>query len=88
MAAQFSQAVGELIGYQQDVKNDTISSAVWSVVPDEGTTLTGGSTGPTSVSKLFGAQTPASYVLSVEMQMASGQVLIGEARIQVVAVKV
>ncbi len=84
---QFTQIIGEEPYYQQDVINDTIVGAVWAVDP-AGPTLTGPVTTPTYSKVLMSQAIPGVFVLSVTLTLTSGQIRIGQARINVVQVEV
>lgn len=80
----FTQKVRETRYYEQDVVGDTINSAEWMVQP-AGPTLSGFVVQSSKVQALFSSNVPGSFVLTVKMSMASGQVLRGQARITVVS---
>ncbi len=84
---QFTQIIGEEPYYQQDVINDTIVGAVWAVDP-AGPVLTGPVTTSTYSKVLMSQAIPGVFVLSVTLTLTSGQIRIGQARINVVQVEV
>jgi len=84
---QYTQIIGEEPYYQQDVINDTIVSASWAVDLD-GPVLSGVVTTSTYSKVLMTQAIPGVFVLSVTLTLASGQIRIGQARINVVQVEV
>lgn len=84
---QFTQIIGEEPYYQQDVINDTIVDASWEVdLP--GPVLSAPVTTSTYSKVLMTQAIPGVFVLSVTLTLASGQIRIGQARINVVQVEV
>lgn len=83
----YTQLVGEDVCYQQDVLNDTIESAVWST--DQPGPVLSGVVTTSGYSLVYMSQAiPGSFVLSVQLNLTSGQVRIGQARINVIQVGV
>jgi hypothetical protein len=84
---QFTQVVGESLYYQQDVVNDTIIAAVWSV-DIAGPILSGQIDAASSSKILFTQAIPGTFVLTADLELATGQTRKGQARINVIAVGV
>jgi hypothetical protein len=82
---RYTQLVGEAVLYSEAVLGDTIQGAVWTSDP-AGLELSGEAvdTTATKASVIAGASEVDSYTLQVELQLASGQVRKGQARIDVV----
>ena len=87
MAAFFTQLIGETVLYEQDIVNDSITNAVWSV-DQPGATLGSPITTTTNSQVTFSSTVVGNYVLTVTLTLLSGQVLEGQARINVIAVRV
>jgi hypothetical protein len=88
MANQFIQKTGEVCNYHQEVFNDVIVSAVWSVESGQATLddqSDSFSSSPATTQIGFTATVPGMYFLKCVIMGASGQVLIPEVRIQVVS---
>lgn len=81
------QCVGENIAYEQDITGDTIQSAAWSVAP-AGPTLSGQQDTTTSSIILFQSNVEGVWILSVRLTTSTGQIRIGQMRIEVVTVKI
>lgn len=79
---QFTQLIGENIVYEQDVQNDTITAASWTVAPS-GPVLTLPNFTPTAATVQFMSASEGTYILEVSLTLMSGQIRIGQARIQV-----
>ena len=84
---QFTQIIGEQPYYQQDVINDTIVSAAWAT-DLAGPVLSGVVTTSTYSKVQMTQAIPGVFVLSVTLTLASGQIRVGQARINVVQVEV
>ena len=80
---QFVQNSGEAKYYQQVVANDTITSATWTVSPN-GPVLSRLQSTTTSSTIMISTPQTGVFVLSVNLTLGSGQVLIGECMIQVI----
>lgn len=87
MAAQFAQVVNEYVPYRQDVINDTIQTAEWSVEPS-GPTVSPVTPTSTTAQAYFQYSLPGIFVLSVKLTLTSGAIRIGQARITVTDVSV
>ena len=87
MAKEFTQIVGELRFYEEDVIGDTILSAVWSSDPT-GPTVSDVTSDSTKAIGRFQSNDPGEFVLTVEITTAGGQILKGQARINVIPVSV
>jgi hypothetical protein len=78
-----TQLTGELVPYEQPVSGDTIVSATWSVDDNDGTISS--DTFTSSVARMyFQADKPGRYLVTVLLELASGQNRKGQIRIDVV----
>lgn len=82
MASRFTQVVGELRLYEQDVIGDTVVDATWDSDP-LGPNFSNQTTQTTSASAMFSSSEPGSFLVTVLMNLASGQKVKGQARIDV-----
>lgn len=83
MPGAFTQIVGEKRFYRQPVVNDTISTAAWAVQPT-GPVLTSPQTMPAESIVLMEAAHPGIYLLTCTAELASGQRVKGQAKVDVI----
>lgn len=85
MVSYFNQFVGETRDYQQAITDDTIVTSVWTCDPG-GTvqTLVNGAGGTSTTGRLTTSK-PGRLTLRATITCASGQTVIGEARISVLS---
>lgn len=83
----FTQIIDEYVPYRQDVVNDTITTAEWSVEPT-GPQVTPVPPSSTTAQAFFSYGIPGVFVLSVKLTLASGAIRIGQARISILDVSV
>lgn len=84
-----TQIVGENVNYEQDILGDTIETAVWTVNPSATPGISSQIvTSPTSAIAAFESSTPGDFVLEVVVELASGQIRIGQARVRVMEILV
>ena len=83
MASQFTQAVDEIIAYEQTVIDDLITSVTWSSEPS-GVNVVSQSFTTTVATSLLKFALAGNYVVTCLLALNSGQVRKGQARFNVV----
>lgn len=78
---EYVQWIGERALYEQQVTNDTITTATWTRTPTSGCTILTTTDSETSTRALVEVSTAGVYLLQCELFLASGQELIGLIRI-------